>query len=99
MTLLWIVGFYEGEGCASADGHGNLSITIVQTDCALLHRIQAYLGFGVVYPRTVPKKRYKKQWILRFWKPAGQRFARLILPHMQSMPKKRQLQRAVQKYH
>jgi len=108
MTLSWIAGFYEGEGNPSYTKGGGkrkphakryLNIKISQCEKPILDAIRHHLGFGHVYLRRWRVRPiHHRNWILTFFNHEAHRFAKMILPLMQSPKKKKQLVGMVRKY-
>ena len=111
--LIWLVGFYEGEGSCgcyrktsySKAGekyvypHGSLTVTIAQKDRQIIDWIQKKLGYGSV--RIRPQKSTSlggSVWIWNACHSDAYRFLRLIRPYLKINRRKVQLAKALKRY-
>jgi hypothetical protein len=100
--LLWIVGFYEGEGSCgfypTGRGYYKLLVRITQLEPDVLVYIQKTLGYGRVreHPNGVTKAGEAKRvsiWICE--SKVARTFLTQILPFVKSPYKRRQIEKAL----
>lgn len=106
--LMWIVGFYEGEGTTfcvqydkrSAKGYRyfpyRLTVSIVQKDRTPLLWLQKKIGYGKLY-RGINRKTGCKWSTWTVWCRQAREFLKLIYPHVKSVYKKNQIKNALKK--
>lgn len=87
ITLQWLAGFFDGEGCIGLHKGGSRSTanyhpraTITNTDLPTLKAIQVQYG-GTIHEAT-KKGSTKPCWILAWSNQKALAFLRLISPHL-----------------
>jgi hypothetical protein len=111
--LLWLVGFYEGEGscgcyrktCTSKTGklyiypNGYLSVTISQKDKQSVHWIQKQLGYGSIRMRPQQSSSLGGSiWIWNANHRDAVKFLTMIKPYLKLNRRKVQLIKALTAY-
>ena len=86
--VIWIAGFFDGEGCVNIErGYGYsscLRITISNTVKESLNLIKRWLDFGAVKSHNKVKK-YKNQkngWIFVCYETNAKNFLELVYPYL-----------------
>lgn len=102
--LMWIVGFYEGEGSCgfypTGRGYYKLLVRITQLEPDVLLYIQETLGCGRVRERANGTTKAGIAKRVNFWiceSRVARIFLNLILPHVKSPYKRRQIETALLK--
>ena len=91
--LIWLAGFFEGEGTIHITKRGYLDIKITSADREILSFIQSFAG-GKIYEQkngiTIDGKE-KKIFRLCFYGKSGCDFLKKILPHLRHRKKQAEL--------
>lgn len=101
--LMWIIGFYEGEGtafCVRLKAHGyktwKLYAGVTQKEKPILTWIQKKLGFGRIESISHGRFTWHR---LDFQSAQARRFLKLVIPYLKSGKKRLQAKRALKKDH
>lgn len=108
--LIWLVGFFEGEGscgaytktCYSKAGkkyvypRGSVSVNISQKDETIIRWIQKLLGYGSIQHRVNPKSSFGKElWCWEASHNDAKRFLTMVQPYLRIDRRKKQVQEAL----
>jgi len=79
MSLEYIAGFFDGEGCVdhTYDKYSGLRLRFTQKDRYVLDKIQKYLGCGRIYREN---RDGMHRLLLRY--KTARKVARLLLPYL-----------------
>jgi hypothetical protein len=65
MSIAWIAGFYEGEGCLEQTSLHGFRISIASTDLDVLIKAQSFMESGTINPLKKYKEHHKDAWRYR----------------------------------
>lgn len=83
LFLVWLTGFYEGEGSLAVNKFGTTAMYLYQKELQVLKLIQRKVGGKLTNPVT-DKKTGRRVGRLRFSHSDSIKLIRLLLPFMKS---------------
>lgn len=80
VSLAYVAGFFDGEGCLTIARNGSVTFSIVNTSKSVLTFVKETLGLGVVQDRA--NKVNKRQYIFRAYGDNCMKAVELLLPYL-----------------